>query len=72
MALLVSKAPEGMLGLRWSKLKMGPCLTPDIRSVQVRLPSAVLRLYKVEALIRLVTLDIRGMQLRASRLISAC
>ena len=37
MAVLASKTAEGMLGLRWSKVKMGAVLCPDIRSVQVRL-----------------------------------
>lgn len=35
MALLASKTSEGMLGLRWNKLKMGPAHCPTIRSVQV-------------------------------------
>lgn len=36
MALLASKTPEGMLGLRWAKLKMGPVHSTQVKSVQVR------------------------------------
>lgn len=39
MALLASKTSEGMLGLRWNKLKMGPAHCSNTRSVQVGISS---------------------------------